>query len=78
MQLRLHFAGAEVALPQFWQRRFHDFNVYSEKKRIEKLKYMHGNPVKRGLVKDPHDWPWSSYSFYEKGEEGMIRIDPVM
>src|SRR5229473_1057146 len=69
MQLRLRFAGAEAPLPQFWQRRFHDFNVWSEKKRIEKLKYMHGNPVKRGLVKDPKDWPWSSYSFYERGKQ---------
>jgi len=52
--------------------------VWSEKKRIEKLKYMHGNPVKRGLVKDPKDWPWSSYTFYERGKQGMIRIDPMM
>ncbi len=78
MQLRLRFADAEVPLRQFWQRRFHDFNVWGEKKRIEKLKYMHRNPVKRGLVKDPKDWPWSSYSFCERGKQGMIRIDPVM
>jgi putative transposase len=36
----------------FWQRRFYDFNVWSRKKRIEKLNYMHMNPVKRGLVAD--------------------------
>ena len=34
---------------QVWQRRFYDFNVWSERKRIEKLKYIHRNPVKRGL-----------------------------
>jgi len=43
-----------------WQRRFYDGNVWSEKKRLEKLHYMHNNPVKRGLVKEPGDWPWSS------------------
>src|SRR5271155_3532560 len=43
----------------FWQRRFYDFNVWSKKKRIEKLNYMHMNPVKRGLVTDPKLWPWS-------------------
>ena len=32
-----------------WQKRFYDFNVWSERKRIEKLRYMHRNPVKRGL-----------------------------
>ena len=33
-----------------WQHRFYDFVVFTEKKRIEKLRYMHYNPVKRGLV----------------------------
>jgi putative transposase len=48
----------------FWQRRFYDFNVYTRKKRIEKLHYMHMNPVKRGLVADPKLWVWSSYRFF--------------
>ena len=34
-------------LPRFWQRRFYDFNVWSLKKRVEKLDYMHRNPLKR-------------------------------
>ena len=36
--------------PQFWQTRFYDFNVWSQAKKVEKIKYMHRNPVKRGLV----------------------------
>jgi hypothetical protein len=32
----------------FWQPRYHDFNVFSEKKYVEKLRYIHRNPVKRG------------------------------
>ena len=59
----------------FWQARFYDFNVYSKGKRMEKLHYMHANPVIRGLVKQPKDWPWSSWSFYEKGEVGLVRVD---
>ena len=43
----------------FWQTRFYDFNVRTEKKRGEKLKDMHQNPVKRGLVSTPEDWRWS-------------------
>ncbi len=62
-QLRLRFGG-ESELRQFWQRRFHDFNVWSEKKRIEKLEYMHLNPVKRKLAEHPKDWLWSSYAAY--------------
>jgi putative transposase len=38
---------------QFWQRRYYDFNVHNEEKRVEKLRYMHRNPVKRGLVEKP-------------------------
>ena len=36
-----------------WQARFYDFNVWTERKRVEKLRYMHRNPVKRGLVTSP-------------------------
>jgi len=45
----------------FWQARYYDFNVWTEHKRMEKLNYMHMNPVKRGLVARPEDWPWSSF-----------------
>jgi putative transposase len=63
-------------LPQFWQRRFYDFNVWSSKKIREKLEYMHANPVKRRLVRHPKDWPWSSYLSYERKFPVQVRIDP--
>lgn len=53
-----------------WQARFYDFNVWTERKRIEKLRYIHRNPVKRGLVESPEQWPWSSFRFYLYGEVG--------
>ena len=59
---------------QFWQRRFYDFNVWSQRKEVEKLKYMHRNPVVRGLVEKPEDWRWSSYRSYA-GESGLVRIN---
>jgi REP-associated tyrosine transposase len=58
----------------FWQPRYHDFNVYSQKKHIEKLRYIHRNPVKRGLVTSPELWRWSSYRFYRYGEIGSVKI----
>jgi putative transposase len=58
----------------FWQKRFYDFNVYSERKRIEKLKYMHRNPVKRGLVGAPEEWQWSSFRFYYLDEPGLLTV----
>ena len=45
----------------FWQIRYYDFAVWSEKKRVEKLRYIHRNPVKRRLCERPEDWPWSSF-----------------
>src|SRR6202048_3237046 len=59
----------------FWQTRFHDFNVWTEKKRVEKLRYMHRNPVKRGLSATPEDWRWSSYGFYFLDESGPVRVN---
>ena len=76
-QLRLSFMRDGTGAPRFWQPRFYDFNVYSAKKKREKLEYMHANPVTRKLVLHPKDWPWSSFSFYAKGEAGLITIDPV-
>jgi putative transposase len=67
----------DLSLPRFWQSRFYDFNVWSRKKRVEKLLYMHLNPVKRGLVAHPADWPWSSFGFYKDGSAGLVGIDPV-
>ena len=54
-QVGLKFAEAQTVEEHFWQRRFYDFNVWSEQKFREKLEYMHANPVKRGLVLHPKD-----------------------
>jgi putative transposase len=58
-----------------WQRRFYPFNVYSEEKRLEKLNYMHGNPVKRGMVSSPDQWPWSSFRFYYLNDASVLAMD---
>ena len=57
------------------QARFYDFNVYTEKKRAEKLEYMHENPIKRRLVTHPKDWPWSSWALYAKQKGFLIGMD---
>jgi putative transposase len=74
----LPFREGETALPQFWQKRFYDFNAYSAAKRREKLEYMHRNPVTRRLVKDPKDWVWSSYSPYSGRGTPLVEIDFVV
>ncbi len=63
-------------IPQnIWQKRFYDFNVWTEHKRIEKLRYMHRNPVKRGLVASPELWRWSSFRAYFMGEAGVVTVN---
>lgn len=61
--------------PQFWQSRYYDFNILTHRKHVEKLKYIHRNPVERGLVVKPEDWPWSSYRHYLTGEPGRVEIE---
>ena len=60
-----------------WQRRFYDFVVFNEQKRVEKLRYMHRNPVVRGLVQEPEHWNWSSYRHYALGEPGPVLVNQL-
>jgi putative transposase len=60
---------------RLWQRRSYPFNVFSEHKYQEKLDYMHNNPVTRGLVSSPGDWPWSSWRFYYLQDASILRMD---
>ena len=65
----------ETMRPRFWQRRYYDFNVYSDRKVTEKLRYMHRNPVERGLVPSPELWRWSSYRAFAFREEGVVKLN---
>jgi putative transposase len=63
------------AADSFWQARYYDFNVWSESKFVEKLRYIHRNPVVRGLVERPEDWRWSSFRHYLTGVQGVVEIE---
>jgi putative transposase len=63
------------AADSFWQARYYDFNLWSERKFVEKLRYIHRNPVKRGLVQRPEDWACSSFRHYLNGEAGPLEIE---
>jgi len=78
LQMLKQNVARELRLPEgnpFWQQRYYDFNVWSEAKRIEKLRYIHRNPVRRGLVEKPEDWKWSSFLHYATGAEGVVEIE---
>jgi putative transposase len=59
----------------FWQTRYYDFNVHNQEKRVQKLRYMHRNPVKRGLAGKPEQWQWSSFRHYATGVEASVEFE---
>jgi putative transposase len=65
--------GADLG--PFWQARYYDRNVQDYEEFAVKLRYLHRNPVKRGLVAKPEDWKWSSYRHYALRETGVVEIE---
>jgi putative transposase len=59
----------------FWQAHYYDFNVSSRAKFVEKLRYIHRNPVARGLAANPGDWKRSSFLHYQTGIRGTVEIE---
>jgi putative transposase len=59
----------------FWQKRYYDFNIRDYPQFVEKLRYIHRNPVKAGLCERPEDWEWSSFRHYATGGEGRVEIE---
>jgi hypothetical protein len=53
-------------------------NIWSLKKRDEKLNYMHNNLVKRSPVKHPGDWPWWSRRFYFWSDGSILGMDKML
>jgi putative transposase len=67
---------ASSRLPEkpFWLPRYYDFNIFTTGKHVEKLRYMHRNPVARGLVDKPEEYVWSSFRAYALRERGPVAI----
>ena len=59
----------------FWQKRYYDRNLRNEHEFKQKLRYIHRNPVRRGLVLEPADWTWSSFRHYALREKGAVEIE---
>lgn len=61
---------------RFWQRGGgHDRNLRSASDVHEKIRYIHNNPVRRGLVQRPEDWPYSSAADWILQRPGPVPID---
>ena len=65
----------EAPCSRMWEARFYDYNVWTQPKRVEKIRYIHRNPVRRGLVENPEQWRWSSFRAYAYEESGPVRVN---
>jgi hypothetical protein len=77
-------AGAQPPSPDKRRGRQHqswDRFVRHAREFNERLLYMHPNPVRKGLVKRPEDWRWSSYNNFaleqERAASCPIEVDYV-
>ena len=59
-----------------WQPKYYVFHIHSEAKAVEKLSYMHNNPVRKGLVTHAGDWAFGSASWYVAGKPVGVPITP--
>jgi putative transposase len=58
---------------QVWQEGSHPQEIFDEKKFIQKIEYIHNNPVRRGYVDEPSQWRYSSARNYD-GRIGLLNI----
>jgi putative transposase len=63
------------AADHFWQKRYYDFNIRNYPQFVEKLRYIHRNPMRAGLCERPEDWECGSFRHYATGFEGRVEIE---
>jgi REP element-mobilizing transposase RayT len=63
---------------QVWKRRSLSIELFTEKTFLQKLEYIHENPVRAGLVKYPEEYVYSSARFYHDGTDVFKMITHYM
>ena len=58
---------------QLWQESSHPQQIQNDEMMLQKLEYMHHNPLRRGYVDDPTHWRYSSARNYA-GMKGLIEV----
>jgi putative transposase len=72
----LHFHKARHRLTQqyqLWQEGSHAVQIQSDEMMLQKLEYIHHNPVRRGYIEEPTHWRYSSARDYA-GQKGLIDV----
>lgn len=56
----------------------YDRNLYDARTVSFALSYIQANPVRRGLVERPKEWPWSSAAWYAGHHPATLEMDPTL
>ncbi len=64
-------------LRRFWQTTRHPIGLVTEKVFEQKVNYIHWNPCRKGLVRQPEDWRFSSAGFWMKGVKNDVELAGV-
>ena len=73
---RLTVRNANRTYRHFWQPGpGQDRNVYDADTAHQLVEYIHGNPVRRGLVRRAEDWPWSSAADWAGRADVVLKVD---
>jgi REP element-mobilizing transposase RayT len=70
------FAGKSTGIKEykFWQSDYHPVQLCTNKMIQQRLKYLHENPVRAGIVRRPEDYTYSSALDYYTTERNAIDI----
>ncbi|NIA29939.1 MAG: transposase [Actinobacteria bacterium] len=65
------------SIHQLWEEGFHPQQILNEEMLVQKIEYIHYNPVKRGYVLKPEYWAYSSAGDFYLNEEGYIKLQEL-
>jgi REP element-mobilizing transposase RayT len=69
-------AHKRTSAHQIWQEGVHPQSITTDDIMLQKLEYLHNNPVKRGWVASPEHWRSSSAHEWLPGAIPVPRVDP--
>ena len=60
---------------QIWERNPLSIELFNKEVLIQKLNYIHNNPIETGFVTDAIDWKYSSARNYGNNDQTILEID---
>lgn len=63
---------------RIWQKRFYDTIIRNEGMLLDKMEYIHTNPLRKGLVLSPEQYEYSSYRFYTENRKNILDLDRLI